>query len=92
MLSCKYSMFLGLINNEQHNIIHIFYTLHLVSFTKSVTLSSQYHQLTQPSNAVDGITQCPVYTFLSFTDFTQNRWISIQLGGTYNINHGCYTY
>ena len=78
-------MFLWLKNNVQHNSIHIFYTLHLVAFNKSVTLSSQYHQLTPPSNAVDGITKCPDYTFLASTDFTQNRWISIQLGGTYNI-------
>ena len=55
-----------------------------MAFNRTVTLSSQYDEFTQPSNAVDGITECSGRS-VAATGFTTDRWLSIQLGGTYHI-------
>ena len=56
-----------------------------MAFNRTVTLSSQHDILTLPSNAVDGVTECPGRHFVAATGYTTDRWLSIQLGGTYHI-------
>ena len=56
-----------------------------VALHKEATLSSQHDSIHKSSNSVDGITNCPDYTYVAATPNSTDPWLLIDLEKTYDI-------